>query len=785
MQTEETQQTTEDDDSKKARFDLLNAFGQSLSKTRSDAINARQSSGIEDIWREDEEFYEGVDDLNRGDERSFTHYKPPQGGTNRTASNGNGTVRRSRVFPNITAPYVDSIAAHISDILIPTDDRPWGLDPTPVPELDELADEFAAENPDQAAADKKKGFFSRMKGALTGQPGKPAADGPTPEEAFRKRKLARAIADMTQTRIWDWQVESQFNAELRRIVEDGCRVGAGIIKGPTAKMKESLGWSPASEKLDPATGLPVKTEAGMVVRRETIPCSKRVDFWNFYPHGGCGQDIQNGDYTWERDYITTRQLMKLSRDENYIGEQIMLALQEGPMRANATVQESPSVAGDLQRRDLYEIWFGYCTAKTEDLVAAGFDFAEEGEGKGLSIDVAVTMVNDRVIKIALPPVDHCGFPYDVFCVRKRNNFWAGIGYSRMIRTPQKIVVGATRSMMDNAGLAGGPMIVFKQGVVRPADGVAGIGPRKIFYISKDDTSIADATKAIGQIKVDMMVDEMLTIVNFGLRLAEDTTGFPMLIQGQMGGAPDRVGVVQAMERNTNAVKRRIARNFSDDVIYRHVRRYYAWHMTYGPDNEKGDLQINVKGYGALVERDIQNQELAGMFAIITDPRFELDPLKWRDEYLRSRHINPETMAIDDEQRQQLYQRWNEILQASGEDPRVKVAEIGAQARIGVAQLNAEMQGAIQINRQQHEAEQAELDRMTTLVGRAIDKELMGLQQQGVSEDVTRKIKADLAKEVMKITSTMRLAGVKARADLMPKPPIEPIGRAPAGESFQK
>ena len=46
-------------------------------------------------------------------------------------------------------------------------------------------------------------------------------------------------------------------------------------------------------------------------------------------------------------------------------------------------------------------------------------------------------------------------------------------------------------------------------------------------------------------------------------------------------------------------------------------------------------------------------------------------------------------------------------------------------------------------------------------------------------------KTKLAETVMKLRTTRDLAMAGARASSMPKPPIEPAGRAPAGQSFQK
>ena len=779
---------TEEERAEELRIQMLEAFGGAMAQSRSDAIAARQISGIEEIWREDQEFFEGIDDLNRFDERTIRNEKPPQGGGN--ANTSRSARNQSRVFPNITAPFVTSAAAHICDVLIPNNDIPWSFEP--IPEIDELAEQYAAENPEGAIDQEDKSGMAAV-GDPAAAPQRAISEaqndqqsdqvGDTdPKQAFEQRQIARAVAKATQDRVWDWHVECQFNSRVRRVIEDAARIGVGILKGPVPMEEQVIGWQPEQEILN-ELGENEMQPGNLRLVSNIRPVSKWVDPWNFFPAAGCGDNIQNGDACWERDFVTTRQLLKLAQDESYIASQIMKCIAEGPTRALAEVQEASSVTPDTVDRKKYEIWYGYVLADKEILSAAGCD-CDDIENP--SIDAMVVLVNNHVIKATLPTTDHTGFPYDVFCWKRRAGFWAGIGVSRDIRTAQKIVVGATRTMMNNAGLAGGPMIVFKQGVVRPADGVAGLAPRKIFYIAKDDQTIADATKAIGQVKVDIMVNEMMAIINFGLQMAENNSGFAMLMQGQMGKAPDRVGVVNVLDRNTNTIKRGMARAFSDDVMGPHLRRYYVYHLMYGPDDEKGDLQVNVKGYTSLVERDIQNQEIGQMYSIVLDPRFGLDPRKWAEEFLKSRHLNIEDLKLDDEKWEQLLSQWEQMMQqAQGGDPRVQVAQINAQARAGVAQIESQTKGAIEVARLDYSEKRDELDRQIELLEISTGKEMDIWRQQGASEDGLRKIKADLAKKLMEIKSTFQLASLEAPADMLPEPPVEPPGRAPDGKSFQK
>ena len=769
------------------RMALLDSFGVALTKSRGEAIAGRQTSGIELLWIEDEEFYEGIDDINRMDEQHSRLYKPlASGQSNNQAAPLKG---RSRVFPNITAPYTDAAAAHVADILIPNDDAPWSVESTPIPEIEHLADLYVEEKTQQPVG--SGGFLGRLRKMLSaGQDNSQAMLGNlpqeasvTPEQAFQQREIAVMKAEGVTKRIWDWQSESGFNGQAREVIEDAARMGVGILKGPFGQQHELLKWgSPPPQKNEdgnPIVNQELANGADQLYRIVEIrPGSERVEPWNFYPDPDCGENIQDGSYVWERKYITKSKLRKLKLNPEYLEDQIDLVLIEGPMRAIAPTDSNVYMTVDTTLKNKYEMWIYHGTAEKDQLMAAGVDI--EGE-EDPSLYCRVVMINGKVILASMPAVDYGGFPYDPFCWRKRKGHWAGIGVPRSIRTAQKIVVGATRTLMDNAGLAGGPLIVFKQGVVRPADGVAGIAPRKIYYIAKDDTTIADATKAIGTVKVDILVDEMIRIIELGLKLAEDTSGFPAMMQGQLGTAPDRVGIVQVLDKNTNAIKRRIARNFSDQLMAPHIKRYVIWHTMYGPENERGgDLIVNVKGYQMLVERDIQNQQLPQLYQLSQDPRTRLDPEKITEQLLRAWHIPLKEVQFDDQEWEKLLQQWQQVLaSAGGEDPRITVAKINVQGKL----KSEEYKGATEISRQRHDKEVKETDRQFTLMLSAVDRETQQLLQQGVRQDVVAKLRNDLVKEVMKIRSTMQLARMEAPADALPKPPIEPAGTARAGHSY--
>lgn len=769
-----------------AQLAKLDALGQSLAEKRSEAINARQACGIEDIWQEDEEYYEGIDEKNRGTDGKGTWRQKPPG---KTAGRSSDSTQ-STVFPNVTGPFTDAAAARIADMLMPTDERAWKIKPTPIPALIDMqqgrlpkdfpaiaqqaplqqgmeaapppdsAQMMAGGEPAQAPPTQQPPQLSPQEEAILAA--KQAAEEEM-EEALRKAKLATQQID-------DWQVDCQFHAQIRQVIEDAARIGVGVLKGPVPFFKKRVAY----------------INGQMEVLEEIIPRSKWVDPWNFFPDPACGENIHNGSFTWERDYLSIRQLMELADDPNYIGQQIKAVIEEGALQAIAEFRNEPlgGLTSKETQKNKFEVWYYYGLIDRDDLESAGCDCSDMDATD--RVPACITMVNNRVIKAALNPLDTGEFPYDTMVWRRRSGHWTGIGVSRQIRTPQKMIVGATRHLMDNAGIAAGPMLVFKQGAIAPADGKMGFKPRKIFYLAEDSETIDDVRKAIGTIKVDMVIDELLKLIELAMRFAEDTTGLPMLIQGQMGAAPDTVGGMTMLNNNATSVLRRLARTFDDRVTSPHQRRYYTWLLQYGEnDDAKGDFTIVAQASSALVERDLQSQEIAQMAQIVTDLRFGADPKKWFREFLISRHFDPKQFEFDDREWEQMLQK----LSQPPPDPRLEAAKLNAESRERMGQLNAEIvalkekmaQETKQIEMQWQSQENA-LDRERDIIVEQIEQQneqiINQMREQGMDKRTLEQLKVSLAETSLKLKTQKDL-----NAGEVIKPAAEPKGRASPGKSF--
>lgn len=721
-----------------AKQQRLQLLASTLVKYRKEAIEGRVSSGIEEIWREDEEHYEGIDERNKGTSADTT--KPP--GTV-AADEGDECIE----FLNITRPYVDAAAAKVGDILLPTDDRAWSLKETPIPELIERA--------------KNGGLTPEVIDGLA-QIG--ASEETAVQVAQAEQQAAAAVieeakakAKRAEKRIEDWHIEGQYHAEMRKVIDSACKLGTGVLKGPMPVVKRQQMYR----------------DGKLIIEEVKKPVSKAIDLDNCFPDPSCGQNIHAGRFHCERDHITSKQLEMLKMDPDYIGDQIDACLREGP-----TVKvQAPRHTADGRTLDdskIFEIWYLYVYVSREDLEAA--DCKCKGEG---SVPAVFTLVNDRVVKGALNHLDTGEFPYDYFPWQRRKNMPWGAGVARQIRTPQRMVVAANRVMLTNAGRAAGPLVIMKNNV-KGSNGRNDIVPWKIYYADKDDP---DVRNAFAVIEIPDRRESLMAIVQLGMKMAEDVTGLPLLLQGQAGAAPDTLGGQQLVDRNASGVLRRIARTIDDTITEPHIRRYYTYLLLYGDDDfEKGEFVIDARGSTALVDREIDKQMAQALLQACLEPRFKLDPAKTMNEYLRANNRDPKAFQYTDEEWKKIQEQQAQAQQQG--DPKaqasLQVAEVRGKADIQKANLTARSD----MNELRFKASEAAKDRAHDRQMKEMERDIRMMelaQEQGLS---IAEIKSQLAQTTMKLTTQARLSKEKVTGPQVATPPTEPAGRAKPGQAYQ-
>ena len=746
------------DDAEAERLARLDALGQLVASKRDEAVKFRKQSGIEDVWAYCEEAYLGIDDANRAEWQGAKWAKPAALNGPLTRESRGASATQSTVFIPLTARYVDAGAAKLSEIILPLDGKPFSMTATPNPELITRLEQQDAPLTDNAGQPVMMGEGDQQQQVTT------------KDLATEIKEKADEKAKKAEKRIHDWMVEANYSAEMRKVLHDASRIGVGVLKAPFADVRTSRAISRMNGMI------------ALQIVENITPGIEWVDPWNLFPDPACGEDIHDGDYVIERDFFTARKLRGLRKNPTFLAEQIDAVLEEGS--EGSTIEGTSPITDKASTDKRYQVWYYYGTCSKADLLSA----RAQGIGQDDERDeyyAIVTVVNSTVIRAVINPLDSGTFPYNAMPWRRRSGSWVGVGPGEQCKTAQSIVNAATRAMLTNAGRSAGGQIIIDTEAIVPANNDWTITNDKIWH-KAPGAVLDDVRKAFMLSQFPSMQPQMMAIIEYAFKLAEESTNIPLVTQGQSGDTtPDTFGGMQMQNNNANQLLRAVGYQVDDYITRRVVEALYEWLLLDPevPDDEKGDFQIDAHCSGALIERSIQDQFLQQMGQLVMNPAFGISPERWMGEVLRSKQLNAKALQLTDAEKEKMAQQ----PQVS---PQVQAAQIRAQVEMQKAQAsNQLMQTRIQVDtdrdrayveaetmrtQAEHQARMAELN---------IRRELAMLDYANKREITLEQIKADLADSAMKLKVQKELSMLEGGQ--VATPPTEPAGRALPGHAFEQ
>jgi len=741
------------------RADRLHGLATHIAKLRDEAVAARKESGIEATWHDNEEAYLGIDDLTRNDFMAAKWAKPMtmEGGLIKKTNPADST--KATAFVMVTARYVDAGTAKVCETALPVDGKPFTLKATPVPELSSASE-------DSTPAEQ-----------ITGQP-MPGPDGqPVAVKDLAKHQIEKAekAAEKACARIYDWMVEYKHPAEMRKVIFDGARIGTGVIHGPIPEPRKARVL-----RRDAQSGA-----VALEIVQKIKPAARWVDPWNFYPAPGCGEDIHRGGHAFEYDRMLAAELAGLS-GPGWIKPAIMEVIKEGPNKVNLE-QGNPH---EPQHKKQFDVWHFTGKIARAAFEAANGDQAEELPEGVDEVQAVVTLVNDRVVRAIRPVLESDNLPYRVFNWRRRAGHWAGVGVAEQVKTPQKIVNAATRAMLNNAGMSAGSQIVSIMGALIPADGSNKITPDKLWWLDPASAAgIDDVRKAFAAFEWPNKTPQLMSIVEYGFKLAEEHSSIPLITQGQSGDTtPDTFGGQQLQDNNANQLLRDVGFGLNDTVTTPLVDDFYEWLLLDPdvPDDEKGDYQVDTSGALAIIEKALQDQFIPQLVAASKDPAYDLHPGRCMEALLRSKRLSPEQFQLTEAEKEA------KAKQPPPKAPAVEAAEIRANAQVQVAQSRDQlMVEKIRVDTDrdtmhlQAQTERTAMEREGTLEELRL-RERIALLQYATQERISlQEAKVALARDTMKLQVQKELAGADGEGPQVATPPTEPEGRAAPGRAYQE
>lgn len=556
----------------------IQQFGAGLQKTFDEQVALKEE--LEQRWLDDLRHYNGRYD--RETEAKMT------------SGSNEGKKNTSRIFVNLTRAKSNIAESKWSDLVLPTDDRNWGIKPTPVPELvKQMEDENQVELAD---------------GTVAGDPdtGEPYTQKDVAEETM---KQAQKASDLMQDEINDQLKECQYNPVCRDIIHDAVTMGTGVIKGPMVESRAKKAWVQNAAN-----------EWTLDLRQENKPTAARVDPWNFFPDMSAVK-WEDSEFCFERHLMTRKDLRKLAKNTagGFMQNQLRRILDSSPNARGAKLSylnELREINGitQIQHDNRYEVLEYHGPVEKSDMIACGYEGIDENDPLE-QYEGVVWLCMGIVFKVGINHMDSEELPYNVLNWEKDETSIFGFGVPYRMRAPQKVMNASWRMVLDNAGLSTGPQIVVNRSLVEPANGQWELTPRKLWWMTTKDPKFR-AEYAFQTFNIDNNQQELTNIFEMAHRLADEETSVPQM---QMGGQPGDVqqpamlktlgGTALWMSSN-NIMMRKAVKNFDDDITLPFITRFYDWNMQFNPKPDiKGDYSVDARGTSVLLVREMQARNI--------------------------------------------------------------------------------------------------------------------------------------------------------------------------------
>lgn len=537
----------------------LTALGQRIVGVYHDRVGQRTE--LEQRWLEDIRRYNG-------------EYEPKVDASLQKRTYG------SKMFVPLTRRIVDIVEARMVDLLFPTEERSFSIDPSPVPMLLQ-AEALATRLPPDMMVP-------------AGPDGQPLEANQIVLGIKEQREEARAKAENMQREIDDQLREANYHAVARRAIHEAMVIGTGIIKGPMVIGRTKKVWQGGS----------------LQTTEDLSPTVVDVSLWDYFPDMSA-RTTEESESDIETHRMTKVQFARLAGQPGFSAAQdeIRRILSTESVTNNNTARDEMRAASGTQavKDNRYLVLEYHGPVERQELVDAGAKVPDDN----LLIYEGVIWVYEgdgTVLKALVNPMDTEARPYSTYCWRKDPASIFGFGLSGELADNQEGANSSIRAAMDHMGLLVGGMVGVNDKAVRPEDGRWSVEPNKVWRGQRPDV---DMTKAFVFYDMPSKLGEIMAVFDRNKALMDDIGGPGMAMQGQ--DAPSYLETARGVGIAWNASNiwfRRGVTNWDDDITSPLVGRFVDWNHQYNPKDEiKGDVQVIARGRSALLEAEGQMQKM--------------------------------------------------------------------------------------------------------------------------------------------------------------------------------
>uniref|UniRef100_A0A6M3IK50 Putative portal protein n=1 Tax=viral metagenome TaxID=1070528 RepID=A0A6M3IK50_9ZZZZ len=488
----------------------------------------------------------------------------------------------SEVFMMLTNQQCRASESWIRDVLLPPGDKPWGIKPTPMPDLpegeeiqlqDQVVNEVAAYMVQSGQTPSIYEISERLQMLQ--------------DEALQKKiKTAKRVASRFEIEIEDDLVEGNFYTALSEFIKDITTFPTAFIKGPIIRQKKKLVWT---EDRD-GNWVPA-------VEIKPVKEYERISPFDMYPGPG-SKSLQDG-YFCHRARLRRAHLVSMIGVEGFQEQAVRAVLDEhgtGGLRQWLSVDQERAQAED--RPQEYDdpdppidcvIYWGSAQGKV--LREWGMD-AKKIPDPDIDYEITAWLIGRWVVMARINPHPLGHRPYYSASYDSTNDSVWGHGPPELMRDCANICNAVARALVNNLGIASGPMAEVYMNRLAPGENAEEMHPWKVW--KTEDDGMGANNPAVRFFQPNPLSEMLMKVYQYFYKQAAEQAGIPSYGMGSpdiTGAGKTSSGLAMLMNNMTKTLRGVIA-HIDEKVIKPIIYNHWVYLMLYDQEIEKGG-DINV------------------------------------------------------------------------------------------------------------------------------------------------------------------------------------------------
>lgn len=497
----------------------------------------------------------------------------------------------SEIFVQLTSVKCRAATSWLRDTLLGTGaDRPWNLDPTPIPELPpNIVEELKAQ-----MATQLMNLYAQGQVADEVQLAKIAAE--MKDQAMRQLKEeADKRIDRMERKMEDQMVEGGFLKALDEFLDDIVTFPYAAIKGPVKRRRKTLKW---------VNGALTPVEE---IRNEW----ERVDPFMLY-WAPWSWNLGDG-YVIERHKMTREDLEALIGVEGYSEPAIRTVLDEfslGNLKewlwtdsAKATA-EGKNLTYALYTDDLVDALQLWDNVQGQELLDWGMS-KDEIPDPQMSYPCEVWLIGNVVIRAVLNYDPLGRKPYYLTSYENLPGSVEGKGVADLCRDSQDMVNGAARALANNMGISSGPQVGVNISRLPAGEDITQMYPWKVWQFQASEYN--DGSAPITFFQPNSNAAELMSVFEKFSQRADEDTMIPRYMTGEhVAGAGRTSSGLSMLISNAGKGIKQVISNIDHHILIPVIERLYQDNLRYSQDPDLiGDVHVVAKGAQSLVIKEAE------------------------------------------------------------------------------------------------------------------------------------------------------------------------------------